>query len=162
MCRNFLCQKLNFELYLSCVSSFCFISILTLSNHQTDIHQFMRLHLQYPPLHLSHLAPCLRHREFALSSLSHTSRSISRGPISISNASLIRSDVIPVLNILEILTTLEEYIIAIGGVVEGIALETEQARPAAKIGGIGLMPAPIARAAAIGQVITADAVLEAA
>jgi hypothetical protein len=44
----------------------------------------------------------------------------------------------PVLNILEILTTLEEYIIAIGGVVEGIALETEHARPAAKIGGIGL------------------------
>src|SRR5918994_603276 len=94
--------------------------------------------------------------------LSHTSRSISRGPISISNASLIRSDVMPVLNILEILTTLEEYIIAIGGVVEGIALETEQARPAAKIGGIGLTPAPIAKAAAIGQVITADAVLEAA
>ena len=68
----------------------------------------------------------------------------------------------PVLNILEILTTLEEYIIAIGGVVEGIALETEQARPAAKIGGIGLTLAPIAKAAAIGQVITADAVLEAA
>jgi hypothetical protein len=68
----------------------------------------------------------------------------------------------PVLNILEILTTLEEYIIAIGGVVEGIALETEHARPAAKIGGIGLTPAPIAKAAAIEQVITADAVLEAA
>ncbi len=67
----------------------------------------------------------------------------------------------PVLNILEILTTLEEYIIAIGGVVGGIALETEHARPAAKIGGIGLTPAPIAKAAAIGQVITADAVLEA-
>lgn len=125
----------------------------------------MIFHLQYPPLHLSHFAPCLRHREFALSSLlplSHTSRSISRGPISISNASLIRSEVMPVLNILEILTTLEEYIIAIGGVVEGIALETEQARPAAIIGGIGLTPAPIAKAAAIGQVITADAVLEAA
>ena len=39
---------------------------------------------------------------------SHTSRSISGGPISMSNVSLIRSDVIPVLNILEILTTLEE------------------------------------------------------
>jgi hypothetical protein len=41
-----------------------------------------------------------------------------------SNANLIRSDVMPVLNILEILTTLEEYTIAIGGVVEGIALVT--------------------------------------
>ena len=79
-----------------------------------------------------------------------------------SNASLIRSDAMPVLNILEILTTLEEYTIAIGGVVDGIALEIEHARPAAITGGRGLTPAPIARAAAIGQVITADAVLEAA
>mgnify|MGYP003288650465 CR=1 FL=1 len=82
--------------------------------------------------------------------------------MSISNANLIRSDAIPVLNILEILTTLEEYTIAIGGVVDGIALETEHARPAAIIGGIGLTPEPIAKAAAIGQVITAAAVLEAA
>jgi hypothetical protein len=74
-----------------------------------------------------------------------------------SNANLIRSDVMPVLNILEILTTLEEYTIAIGGVVEGIALEIEQASPAAITGGMGLTPAPIAKAAAIGQVITADA-----
>jgi hypothetical protein len=62
----------------------------------------------------------------------------------------------PVLNMLEILTTLEEYTIAIGGVVEGITLETEHARPAAIIGGIGLTPAPIAKAAAIGQVITTN------
>ncbi len=41
-----------------------------------------------------------------------------------SNANHIRSDVMPDLNILEILTTLEEYTIAIGGVVEGIALVT--------------------------------------
>jgi hypothetical protein len=67
----------------------------------------------------------------------------------------------PVLNILEILTALEEYTIAMGGVVDGIALEIEHARPAAIIGGIGLTPAPIAKVAAIGQVITADAVLEA-
>lgn len=37
----------------------------------------------------------------------------------------------PVLNILKILTALEEYIIAIGRVVEGIALEMDAARPAA-------------------------------
>ena len=55
---------------------------------------------------------------------SYRSRSISRGPMSMSNANHIRSDVMPVLNILEILTTLEEYTIAIGGVVEGIALVT--------------------------------------
>jgi hypothetical protein len=47
--------------------------------------------------------------------------------MNISNASLIKSDVIPVLNILEILTTLEEYTIAIDGVVEGIALEMPHA-----------------------------------
>ena len=47
------------------------------------------------------------------------------------------------------------------GVVDGIALEIEHARPAAIIGGIGLTPEPIAKAAAIGQVINA-AVIEAA
>ena len=66
----------------------------------------------------------------------------------------------PVLNILEILITLEEYTIAMDGVVDGIALEIEHARPAAIIGGIGLTPEPIAKAAAIGQVIAAAAVLE--
>lgn len=54
--------------------------------------------------------------------------------MSISNVNLITSDLMPVLNILEILTTLEEYTIAIGGVVDGIALEIEQARPAAITG----------------------------
>jgi len=39
---------------------------------------------------------------------SYRSTSISRGPMSISNASLIKSDAMPVLNILDILTTLEE------------------------------------------------------
>ncbi len=68
----------------------------------------------------------------------------------------------PVLNMLEILTALEEYTIAMGGVVEGMAFEIEHTRPAAITGGIGLTPAPIAKVAAIGQVITADAVLEAA
>ena len=48
-----------------------------------------------------------------------------------------------------------------GGVVEGIAVDMEHARPAAIIGGIGLTPAPIAMVAAIGHVITADAVLDA-
>jgi hypothetical protein len=49
-----------------------------------------------------------------------------------------------------------------GGVVDGIALEIEQARAAAIMGGMGLMPDPIARVAAMGHAITADAVLEAA
>jgi hypothetical protein len=52
--------------------------------------------------------------------------------------------------------------IAIGGVVDGIALEIEHANPAASTGGIGLTPTPIARAAAMGHVITAEAVLDAA
>jgi hypothetical protein len=68
----------------------------------------------------------------------------------------------PVLNILEILITLEEYTIAMDGDVDGIALEIEHARQAAVIGGIGLTPEPTAKAAAIGHVITAAAVLEAA
>ena len=62
--------------------------------------------------------------------------------------SLIRSDVIPVLNILEILTFLEEYIIAIGGVVEGMELDIEHANAPARIGGMGSKPAPIASVAA--------------
>ena len=51
---------------------------------------------------------------------------------------------------------------AIGGVVEGIALDIEQASAAAIMGGIGSTPDPIARVAAMGQAITAEAVLEAA
>ena len=77
-------------------------------------------------------------------------------------ASLIRSDVIPVLNIFEILTFLEEYIIAIGGVVEGMELDMEHANPQTNIGGMGSKPAPIASVAPRGQTITADAVLDAA
>jgi hypothetical protein len=77
--------------------------------------------------------------------------------INVNHASLIKSDVIPVLNILEILTILEEYTIAMDGVVEGMALEIEQARPAAITGGIGFTPAPIAKAAAATfRVTTAD------
>jgi len=87
---------------------------------------------------------------------------MSTGPRSRSMTSLIRSDVIPVLNIFEILTFLEENIIAIGGVVEGIELDIEHASAAASIGGIGFRPAPIASVAARGQTITADAVLDAA
>ena len=49
----------------------------------------------------------------------------------------------PVLNIWEILITLDEYTIATDGVVDGIALEIEHARPAAIIGGIGLTPEPM-------------------
>ena len=45
--------------------------------------------------------------------------------------------------------------------VEGIALGIEHPRAAATIGGIGFNPTPIARVAAIGYVITAEAVLEA-
>jgi hypothetical protein len=62
----------------------------------------------------------------------------------------------------KMLTALEEYIIAIGGVVEGIALDIDAPRPAAIIGGIGLNSAPIARDAAIGHAITAEAVFDAA
>jgi hypothetical protein len=79
--------------------------------------------------------------------------------MSISSASLIKSDVMPVLNILEILTALEEYTIAIGGVVDGIALEIEQARPAAITGGIGFTPAPIARAASRSSGVKGPSVL---
>jgi hypothetical protein len=67
-----------------------------------------------------------------------------------------------VLNMLEILTTLKDYTIAIDGVVDGIAFEIEQARPTAIIGGGGFTPARIAKLAAIGQVITTDAVFESA
>jgi hypothetical protein len=69
----------------------------------------------------------------------------------------------PVLNILEILITLEEYTIAMDGDVDGIALEIEHARPSAIIGGIGLTPESVAKAAAIGQLVitAAAAVLEA-
>ena len=81
--------------------------------------------------------------------------------MSINMANLIKSDTIPVLSIFRILTVLDEYIIAIGGVVEGIALGMEHPSAAAIIGGIGFNPAPIARVAAIGQVITAEAVLDA-
>ena len=77
-------------------------------------------------------------------------------------ANLNKSEIISVLNIFRILTTLEEYIIAIGGAVEGIALDIDAPRPAAIIGGMGLNPAPIAREAAIGHAITAEAVLDAA
>ena len=87
---------------------------------------------------------------------------MSIGPRSRSMTSLIRSDVIPVLNMFEIFTFLDEYIIAIGGVVEGIELDIEHANAAASIGGIGFRPAPIASVAAKGQTITADAVLDAA
>ena len=76
-------------------------------------------------------------------------------------ANLIKSDTIPVLSIFRILTVLDEYIIAIGGVVEGIALGIEHPRAAAIIGGTGFNPAPIARVAAIGQVMTAEVVLDA-
>jgi hypothetical protein len=72
-----------------------------------------------------------------------------------------KSDTIPVLNILEILITFEEYTIAIGGIVEGSPLDMELARPAAIIGGIGFNPTLIVSEAAKGQVITAEAVLEA-
>src|SRR5215213_9370049 len=60
----------------------------------------------------------------------------------------------------KILTAFEEYTIAIGGVVEGMALDIDAAKPAATIGGIGLKPAPIAREAARGHIITAEAVLD--
>lgn len=43
--------------------------------------------------------------------------------MNINNANLIRSEVMPVLNMLEIITTLEEYTIAIGGVVDGIGFQ---------------------------------------
>jgi hypothetical protein len=76
---------------------------------------------------------------------------MSIGPSSRSMASLIKSDVIPVLNMFEIFTFLDEYIIAIGGVVEGIELDIEHANAAASIGGIGFSPAPIASVAAKGQ-----------
>ena len=59
------------------------------------------------------------------------------GPIRINIANLIKSETIPVLSILRILTVLDEYIIAIGGVVEGIALGMEHPRAAAIMGGIG-------------------------
>jgi hypothetical protein len=59
-------------------------------------------------------------------------------------------------------TALEEYIIAIRGVVEGMALDIDAARPAAIIGGIGLNPAPAARDPAMGHIMTAEAVLDAA
>jgi hypothetical protein len=48
------------------------------------------------------------------------------GPIRINITNLIKSETIPVLSIFRILTVLDEYIIAIGGVVEGIALGIEQ------------------------------------
>ena len=76
-------------------------------------------------------------------------------------ANLIKSEMMPVLSIFRILTVLDEYIIAIGGVVEGIALGMEHPRAAAIMGGIGFNPAPIARVAAMGQVMTAEAVLDA-
>lgn len=59
------------------------------------------------------------------------------------------------------LTAFEEYIIAIGGVDEGIALDMDAARPAAIIGGMGLNPAPTANEAAMGHMITAEAVFDA-
>jgi len=62
----------------------------------------------------------------------------------------------------KILTALEEYIIAIGRVVEGIALDIDAPRLAAIIGEIGLNPAHIASDAAIGHAITAEAVFDAA
>jgi hypothetical protein len=74
--------------------------------------------------------------------------------------SLSISDIIPVLNMFKMLTAFEEYTIAIGGVVEGMALDIDAAKPAAIIGGIGLKPAPIAREAARGHIITAEAVLD--
>ena len=45
---------------------------------------------------------------------------------------------------------------------EGSALEIEAPSPAAIIDGMGLKPAPIARDAAIGHTITAEAVFDAA
>ena len=54
---------------------------------------------------------------------------IRKGPSIIKTVSLNKSDTIPVLNIFRIVTAFEEYTIAIGGVVEGRALEIEdQAR----------------------------------
>src|SRR3990170_4678855 len=49
-----------------------------------------------------------------------------------------------------------------GGVVDGIALEIEQASAAATMGPTGLTPAPMARLTAIGVEIRAAAVFEAA
>jgi hypothetical protein len=70
----------------------------------------------------------------------------------------------PTLNMLHIFTNPELYTIAIGGVVEGIALDIEQARPAPMIGGTTEAPDPEARAidAAIGHAISAAAVFDAA
>ncbi len=87
---------------------------------------------------------------------------IRKGPSIIKTMSLNKSDTIPVLNIFRIVTAFEEYTIAIGGVVEGRALEIEAPSPAAIIDGMGLKPAPIARDAAIGHTITAEAVFDAA
>src|SRR4030042_6381229 len=58
------------------------------------------------------------------------------GPIRMSTPSLRRAEMIPTLNMLHILTYPELYTIAIGGVVDGIALDMEHARAAPMIGGI--------------------------
>lgn len=50
--------------------------------------------------------------------------------------------------------------IAIGGVLEGMALDMDDANAADIIGRIGFKPASKARAVAIGQAIMADAVFE--
>ena len=84
------------------------------------------------------------------------------GPRAIRIPILSKSDIMPVLNIFKILTNFEEYIIAIGGVVDGMALDIDAAKPAAIMGGMGLSPAPTAREAATGHIITAEAVFEAA
>lgn len=89
-------------------------------------------------------------------------RLINTGPRVIRIPILSKSDTMPVLNIFKILTNLDEYIIAIGGVVDGMALDIEAAKAAAIMGGMGLNPAPTARDAATGHIITAEAVLEAA
>jgi hypothetical protein len=80
--------------------------------------------------------------------------------MSISNVSLIRSDVMPVLNISgDSNNSRRIYTITMDSVVDEIALEIKNARPAAIIGALGLTPEPIAKAAAIGQVGTAAAVV---
>ncbi len=83
-------------------------------------------------------------------------RLINTGPRVIRIPILSKSDTMPVLNIFKILTNLDEYIIAIGGVVDGMALDIEAANAAAIMGGMGLNPAPTARDAATGHITTAE------
>lgn len=83
------------------------------------------------------------------------------GSSTISIINLIVSDIIPTLNIFHILIYPELYTIAIGGVVDGSALEIEHASAVAITGIIGFIPALLASVTAIGHAIHADAVLDA-